>query len=153
MMSHRLACELSDKIAAIGPVAGALDAESCVPSQPVSAIVFHGTADEHVLYEGGRPQRQLDPHPHSDRSVAESVSFWVKQDGCRPNPKRREQETILRELYSGGRNGAEVELVTIRGGGHAWPGGQKWASGAEEPTKEISATEVMWEFFAAHPKR
>src|SRR5208282_2572641 len=50
MMTYRLGCELSDKIAAIAPVAGALSVENCQPTNPVSVIIFHGTADEHVLY-------------------------------------------------------------------------------------------------------
>ncbi|HUJ70694.1 MAG TPA: PHB depolymerase family esterase, partial [Verrucomicrobiae bacterium] len=60
MMTYRLACELSDKIAAIAPVAGALNLENCQPTRPVSVIIFHGTADEHVLYNGGEPIRRVD---------------------------------------------------------------------------------------------
>jgi polyhydroxybutyrate depolymerase len=50
-MAHRLACDLSDTIAAIGPVAGAylLD-ERCAPERPVPVIAFHGTADPIVPY-------------------------------------------------------------------------------------------------------
>ena len=56
--------------------------------------------------------------------------------------------------YGKGRDDSEVILYTIKGGGHAWPGGVKgkW-KGAPEPTREISATDLMWEFFERHPKR
>ncbi|MBI3738357.1 MAG: hypothetical protein HY258_04860, partial [Chloroflexi bacterium] len=46
-----------------------------------------------------------------------------------------------------------VELYTIVGGGHAWPGGNGPAwPGGDQPTQTISATKIMWDFFAAHPK-
>src|SRR5690606_3308049 len=56
-LSHRLACELSDRIAAIAPVAGVLgvDPASCAPSRPVPVWQFHGTEDPLVPYEGGTP--------------------------------------------------------------------------------------------------
>jgi polyhydroxybutyrate depolymerase len=153
MMSYRLGCELSDELAAIAPVAGALGVEGCAPAGPVSVIAFHGTDDQHVLYGGGKPAKQADRHPRIDRSVAESVGFWVKHDGCRKEAKRRESGSIVRETWTDGRGGVEVELVTITGGGHVWPGGEKWAPWAGDPTKEISATRAMWEFFASHPKK
>jgi polyhydroxybutyrate depolymerase len=59
MMTYRLACELADVIAAAGIVSGALAVDSPAPARPVSAIVFHGTADEHILYNGGTPKKPL----------------------------------------------------------------------------------------------
>jgi polyhydroxybutyrate depolymerase len=152
MMAYRLGCELSDKIAAIAPVAGALNLGDCQPTHPVSVIAFHGTADEHVLYNGGAPLRKVDIHPRVDKSVAFGISFWVKQDGCSATPQRSEKGNIRTETYGGGKDGAEVVLYTVVGGGHAWPGGRAYLSGAE-PTKEISATDLMWQFFMRHPKK
>src|SRR5690606_23610523 len=44
MFAHRLACDLSEEIAAIAPVAGGLnlggDFPSCTPTRPVSVIAF-----------------------------------------------------------------------------------------------------------------
>lgn len=152
MMAYRLGCELSDKIAAIAPVAGALDVENCQPANPVSVIVFHGTADEHVLYNGGEPIQKVDRHFRVDKSVAYAVSYWVKENGCSETPQRSEKGNIRAEIYSGGKDGAEVVLYTVNGGGHAWPGGESYLLGAE-PTKEISATDLMWNFFIRHPKK
>ena len=53
ILAYRLACELSDTFAAIGVVAGAFNVSPCRPTRPVALVIFHGTADEHVLYEGG----------------------------------------------------------------------------------------------------
>jgi polyhydroxybutyrate depolymerase len=46
---------------------------------------------------------------------------------------------------------ASIELYTVNGGEHAWPGGEAVSVQVGEPTMEISATPLMWEFFAAHP--
>src|SRR5208283_5330998 len=152
MMTYRLGCELSDKIAAIAPVAGALNVEACQPANPVSVIIFHGTADEHVLYNGGEPIKKVDRHARVDKSVSYAVSFWVKHDGCSETPQRSEKGSVRTDIYGGGKGGAEVVLYTVNGGGHAWPGGQAYLLGTE-PTREISATDLMWDFFVRHPKK
>jgi len=151
MMAYRLGCRLSDRLAAIAPVAGALNEESCVPSSPVSVIVFHGTADEHVPYEGGFGSASL--YPHEDRPVSYAVDFWVARNGCSTVPVTETSASgnIVKDTYGGGEDGSEVVLYTIRDGGHAWPGSAGSASG-DEPTQEISASELIWEFFALHPK-
>jgi polyhydroxybutyrate depolymerase len=144
MMSYRLACELADKIAAIAPVEGAQDV-ACRPSNPVSVIVFHGTADRLVPFEGGATPFQLGSR-RSDASVDSTVAFWTKEDGCSPTPKREETAAVRIESYSGCRDGTAVTLYAIQGGRHIWPGTR--LSGNEVP-----ATELMWSFFARHPKR
>ena len=150
MMSYRLACELSDKIAAIAPVAGALNVD-CKPTHPISVIAFHGIGDQHVLYEGGEPKVKADPHARTDKSVASAMTFWSQFNQCPPTPKRDERGNIVHDTYTNCANGTAVELYSIKGEGHTWPGGKSYLSG-DEPTKEISATDVMWEFFKTHPK-
>jgi polyhydroxybutyrate depolymerase len=151
MMSYRLACELSDKLAAIAPVAGALNVE-CKPAQPVSVIAFHGTNDQNVPYNGGIGAKGIDPHPREDKSVAYAMTFWAQFDKCAPMPARDERGNIVHNTYANCANGAGVELYTIKGGGHAWPGGDRLTLLLDAPTKEISATELMWQFFRQHPK-
>jgi polyhydroxybutyrate depolymerase len=153
MMTFRLACEAADLIAAIAPVSGAFNVEPCRPARPVSVLAFYGTADQHVPYNGGVPQKQLDPHPRTDRSAAYAISFWTAADDCSAPPTRVESGSIVRELHAPCKDGTAVELITIRGGGHEWPGGEKWAPWADPPSREISANEAIWKFFAAHPKR
>ena len=152
MMAYRMACEMSDVVAGVAPVAAAMNVHPCKPVRPVSVIAFHGTADLHVLYEGGTPVRQVDRHPRTDMSVADAVEFWMGQDGCPHDPQRQTKGSIGRTIYSPCRENTGVEVVTIRGGGHAWPGGLKWAPWAEAPTKEISASRAMWDFFKAHTR-
>lgn len=153
MMSYRLACELSDKIAAIAPVAGALNYVKCAPARPVSLVAFHGTADEHVLYEGGEPRRRVDRSPRVDSSVAEAISYWVRRNECANSAEKERQGSVLIEDYAGCRAGTGVRLYTLEGQGHAWPGGDAWARWSDKPTTSVKATDAMWEFFSSHPKR
>jgi polyhydroxybutyrate depolymerase len=153
MMTYRLGCELSDKIASIAPVAGALGDENCRPEYPLPVIIFQGTSDQHVLYGGGKPKKSLGRREREDKPVSYAVSFWVKHNGCSPVPQRHEKGSIIQETYTSCRDGAEVVLYTIKGGGHAWPGGKKGRPQADEPTQEISATDLMWDFFMRHPKK
>ncbi len=154
MMVYRLALELSDKIAAIAPIAAPMNIDKPEASYPVSVIAFHGSDDQYILYEGGSPKKLIDPLSRIDKPATYGISFWAHFDQCKEKAILTERDNIIRQSYVGGTNGTEVVLYTIRGQGHAWPGS---ASGIhngnlDEPTKEISATDLMWEFFAQHPK-
>lgn len=154
MMAYKVACELSDKVAAIAAVAGAMNVHECQPRYPVSLMIFHGTADGHVPYQGGEPKKLFERlRKRTDKPVSYAVSFWVRQNGCLPVAEREEVGRVIRETYRGGKDGSEVVVYTIRDEGHTWPGGKKGRyPGADEPTMEISATNLMWEFFKTHPK-
>ncbi len=151
MMTYRLGCQLSDKLAAIAPVSGSLNDTSCTPIAPLPIIVFHGTADQHVPYYGGFGSASL--YPHEDRPVSYAVDFWVTRDGCSTTPVSETSASgnIVKDAYGGGAAGSEVVLYTVVGGGHAWPGSSGSVTG-DVPTQEISASELMWAFFARHPK-
>jgi polyhydroxybutyrate depolymerase len=151
MMSYRMACEMAGVFAAIAPVAGALNIP-CRPSDEVSVVIFHGTDDQHVPYEGG-----IGPKSRNDRvdaPVSHAVDLWVRTNRCSPIPARTRRGHIATDHYSGCAEGTAVTLHSIVGGNHSWPGGLKpRARSLDQPTREISASEVMWEFFEAHPKR
>ncbi len=154
IMVYRLGCELSDKLAAIAPVAGALNYNKSLPANPISVIIFHGTADEYVPYNGGIGKAS-GGRKRNDQSVAYAVDFWVKHNACKPIAAREEFGNIIKEQYSGGRANTEVVLYTVKEGGHSWPGGIKGIryGNVDEPTQEISATNLIWEFFQKHPKK
>jgi polyhydroxybutyrate depolymerase len=151
-MSYLLACELSDRIAAIGSVAGAYlyPMDECTPERPVPLIVFHGTADPVVPFLGG-PSHSFDvPFPN--------IPTWVKKyamlNQCVPTPEifPSSGNDISEMRYSGCSQGAEVIFYIIAGGGHSWPGGNPipaWIVG--RTSQSISATNLMWEFFKVHP--
>ena len=152
MMSYRLGCRAADLFAAIAPVAGALNETVCSPAAPLPVIVFHGTDDQQVLYDGGFGPNQITPR--FDQPVSHAVAFWVAHDRCATTPETKTSPSgaIVRDTWSGGTDGAEVVLTTVVGGGHAWPGSVAPRPGADPPTQEISASELMWAFFARHPK-
>ncbi len=150
MMSYRLACEASDVFAAIGPVSAVQIAPSCVPTAPVSVLHVHGTADRNVPLDGGVGSRAL----NRDRRppVHESVDFWVHADRCSPEPAVDQSGTVRHERWTGCAPGTEVDFYTITGGGHAWPGGERMLAVLDQPSDAISATPLLWKFFAEHPK-
>jgi polyhydroxybutyrate depolymerase len=151
ILSHRLGCEAADLFAAIAPVAGTLNFSPCIPSEPVSVLMFHGTADQHLPYNGGVGPESLVGVDFA--SVQESVDFWVTFNECNPEPQTISFGDIHHQVWDRCRDGTIVELYTILGGGHAWPGGNSSGrAGADQPTQSISASQLIWDFFAAHPK-
>ncbi len=151
-MSALLACELSDRVAAMGGVAGAYSFswEDCPSAQPIPAILFHGTDDPIVPYQGGVAG--------DGRFNLPSLPSWVEglaqHNGCESPPLEVPTVGEVSGIRFGNcREDAEVIFYTINGGGHSWPGGgylPKWLVG--HTTQDMDATQVMWEFFQSHPR-
>jgi polyhydroxybutyrate depolymerase len=153
MMCYRLAAELSDRIAAIAPVAGTMAATAAEPKRPVPVLHLHGTEDRLVPF-GGPDQRV--PKFLSFKSVEDTVATWVQRNGCHDEPLVEELPdladdgtTVTRETYRGD-NGAEVVLVVVHGGGHTWPGRQPPFGMLGRSTRDIYATDLIWEFLSRH---
>jgi polyhydroxybutyrate depolymerase len=78
--------------------------------------------------------------------VADTVSKWVRLNGCAAAPRRIvEKAGAYCEVYSRCRGKAEVQLCVTETGGHSWPGAQK--TRGEPASQAILANDVMWEFF------
>ena len=77
MMCYRLASELSDRIAAIAPVAGTMAIETCRPGRPVPVLHFHGTKDGLVLFDG------------PDERIPKNLKFLSVDDTMRAGPAAR----------------------------------------------------------------
>lgn len=157
IMSYLLASELSDRIAAIAPVSGPMGTPTCNPKRPVSVIHFHGTADKNAPFKGGKG---VGPSGTDFYSVEHSIGAWVKVNGCEKEPvvtklpdKAKDGTTITRKTFGGGKEGAEVVLVIIEGGGHTWPGQEPRLKTLGKSTKNISANDLMWTFFEKHPMK
>ena len=149
IMVYRLACELSDRIAVIGPVAATQildDQEACHPARSVPVIHFHGTADRLNPYDGGTTAAGF-----KYVSVKDAIGFWVEKNACPAPLQRKESGTIQHDVYAPCASKSAIELYSIIGGEHAWPGGEAVDPRIGKPTMEIYATPLMWEFFAAHP--
>ena len=153
VMAYEVACALADRVAAIAVVAGEMTAlERCRPSRPVPVLVIHGSADRNLPIDGGVGAKAF--AVHEVRSVAAAVDFWRRHDGCGEGARSELDGAVRRATYSSCSAGSEVELVTIEGGGHSWPGSQFSASIASfvgPTTMSIDADTVMWDFFVGHP--
>ena len=156
MMAHRLAAELGDRIAAVASISGPIGLGSIHPSRPVPVMHFHGTADDFAPFAGGTGRKSLSSiHFHS---VAESIRAWVDADHCREPPRvvaipsaPGDTTRVHSETYAPCKDGAEVVLYVVTGGGHAWPGRQPRLGFLGTSTTSISANDRMWEFFQRHP--
>ncbi|XHS80131.1 alpha/beta hydrolase family esterase [Burkholderiaceae bacterium UC74_6] len=155
MLAQRLACEAADVFTAIAPVAGSDNTLSCTPSKPVAVIEFHARDDDHVLFNGGAgPQAFRDSSKVAPFvSVPETISRWVKRNQCKAEPERvLEKPGAYCERHTGCAGGATVELCVTETGGHSWPGGGANFAG-RKPSKEISANDLMWDFFSSLPAK
>lgn len=159
-LTHRLGCELSTKIAAIGPVAGTMAenvSTSCTPTRGVSVISFHGTEDTFMLYAGGELETGAGGKVLGAKN---SRAFWANQSGCAvettttPLPDKADDgTTVEREDSTGCQEGNEIVLFTITGGGHTRPGSTSdlGAAFVGRSSDDIVASELMIDFFEKHP--
>jgi polyhydroxybutyrate depolymerase len=142
-MSYLLACQLSDKIAAIASVTGSMSPStfgSCSPNHPTPVLQIHGTDDGTVPYEGG---------PFAE-GIDNVINYWVNYNNCSTTPSQTpipdinsgDGSTVDHFVYSGGTNGATVELFKVYNGDHDWPG----AFG----NLDISSNIEIWKFFSRY---
>ena len=148
-MTHLLACQLPDRFAAFGSVAGAyLYPGDCdqLPKE-VPWIAFHGLDDPIVPFQGGetRHQQQGIKFP----AIEFWIAAWAEVNGCDLNPEREKiTPEVTRIGYSGCLQNIELVLYRIAGAGHTWPGGgwlPVWLTG--KTNRDINATKLMWDFF------
>jgi polyhydroxybutyrate depolymerase len=151
-MTGRIACEMSDVVAAFGMVSALpLDPPAgCLPTRAVPIIAFHGTADPIVLYEGGTT-RLPGANPVTYPAVGKWIAGWAARNGCQPEPEALPAlaDDVSGVRYAGCTDDVEVLFYTIAGGGHTWPGGSP-IDLAGKTTTSISATRMMWEFFSRY---
>jgi len=142
-MAHRLACELSSRIVAIGAVAGVRGVTCAHASHRVAIMHVHGTEDPLIPYNGGGL--------NGSEPVATTIDFWTQTNHCTAAPATVYQHGDATCVLHGGCDlGADVELCTIAGGGHQWPGGEDIYLG--HLSNDLIATDAIWAFFAAHPR-
>lgn len=147
MMSHRVACELSGKVTAIAPVAAANHAPNCALEQPVSVLIIHGTEDEYVQYEGGETNGRWVDSDRVDPSVAENAAQWGRLNNCPATPSIDERNGDVEIQRTGPCDGgAVVQVVTLHGGAHSWPGGERGFFLLDPVFEDYDASREIWLF-------
>lgn len=139
--SYHLACQLSDKIAAIASVTGSMTNQTynnCDPTKEVPVLQIHGTEDPIVSYEGNSSIGSI--------GIESVLSFWKSVNYCDEpvtielydsNPD--DSFYIHRILFDNGVNGSKVDHYKVYGGEHIW-----------FMDDDINSSELIWEFFSRH---
>ncbi|MBA3547831.1 MAG: prolyl oligopeptidase family serine peptidase [Nannocystis sp.] len=138
-MSHRLACEAADLFAAVAPVSAVNGMDTCSPSRPVPVMMFNGTLDPLVAYNGGG----------LFGSAEQTFNEWSARDLCDDAPKPGKSNGAASCLQHDICD-AEVSVVfcTFEGMGHCWPGNAFCPFGAA--STDLSANDEMWAFFSQY---
>ena len=148
-MSHTLACELSDKFAAVASVTGSMTIDqvtnTCNPATPRPIMQIHGTADSVVPYDGNIWMAK----------VEDVVDLWVAKNECDTEAiitpvedvNTTDGSTAEHYIYKNGTNGAEVEFYKITGGAHTWPSSALVLPGTN---LDFNASQKIWEFFSQY---
>ncbi len=116
--TYALACYHSDKIAAIGSVAGTMMEETynnCNPSHPTAMINIHGTSDAYVPYGGWN---------EGLKSIDDVLAYWTGFNNTSATPTVNRindgATTIERYSYTDGDDNISVEHYKVIDGGHVW---------------------------------
>jgi polyhydroxybutyrate depolymerase len=148
-MASQLGCDASGMFAAIAPVSGLRLPSPCPSTRPVPVVAFHGTADPVDPYDGNGQK-------YWTYSVPVAAQRWAAHNGCAAAPTVTHPDGGVRlTSYGKCRSGSAVELYTITGEGHEWPGGptlpRSLVRALGPQTTAVDANAVMWAFFVAHP--
>ena len=140
-MSFLLACQISEKIAAIASVTGSMTPptyDECNPQHPTPVLQIHGTADPVVAYDGTAGWSE---------PIPDVLDYWITYNNCDasasissiPDIDTSDGTTVDHFVWSSGDNGVTTEHFKVYGGLHDWPG----AFG----NMDINASEEVWKFF------
>ena len=147
-MSFLLACQLSEKIAAVASVTGSMTQDTfddCNAQHPTPVLQIHGTDDGVVLYNGN----------NLSIPIADVISYWVDYNNCETTPTTTtlpdvdvsDGSTVEHSVYEDGDNGITTEHMKVIGGGHTWPGSVINTAGTNQ---DIDASMEIWLFFSRY---
>lgn len=171
MMANYVGAVYSDKVAAIATVIASIPDNLLPlmhPKHPISVLMINSTEDPLVRWRGGVVKFGR-KETGSVIPVEKTVQFWVNQNKLNPQPKETDLPDrdpgdgtkITRTLYQGGVGKADVVLYTVIGGGHTWPAFEDKRGPlmkmmvnklVGKKSRNLDATQTIWEFFKSHPK-
>jgi polyhydroxybutyrate depolymerase len=142
-MSSWLGCVAPEIVAAVAPVAGMYEpTEGC---GPIPIMEFHGKADSLIPFGGGRVL-VLGSYP----GAVAVMEKWARSNRCEGTPETVQFTPHVQQVIYRGCNAATVQFITDAG--HTWPG-TSIREGDSSPPADLAASELIWEFFKAHPKQ
>ena len=147
-MSFLLACQLSEKIAAVASVTGSMTQDTfddCNAQLPTPVLQIHGTEDDVVSYNEN----------NLSLPIPNVISYWVDHNNCETTPTTTtlpdvdvsDGSTIEYSVYEDGDNGITTEHMKVIGGGHTWPGSILNSAGTNQ---DIDASMEIWLFFSRY---
>jgi polyhydroxybutyrate depolymerase len=156
-MTYRMACEHADIVAGIVSLAGAtfVEPDDCEPSEPVSVLQIHGTADDVVAYGGGELSEAVGADGGALRypGARAGATAWAAYDGCDPEIVDTDETVDVDALIDGPSGGAEATVARASGcepGGHV----ELWTipDGSHVPSVSGAFAEQLVDFLLDHPK-
>lgn len=143
-MSSRVACELSDVLAAAAPVAGLQYPDDCSVRRPIPIITFHALDDPVNRYVIGEDSR-----PYWRMGVETALDKWRQANGCTlANTDDRLSQRVTSYRWTDCGGGSEIHFYLTDTGRHSWPG-----STNGNANQDINASELIWQFFSRHSLR
>jgi polyhydroxybutyrate depolymerase len=156
-LCHRLAAELSHRIAAVAAVGAPLPIpvdEQQSPRgarAPVGVMLVHGTADRVVAYDG---------KPGAYHSAPDTYAYWAARNGLSrtgETTRRVDRDpgdgTAVTVVRTAG-GPAAVALVTVHDGGHTWAGADPFNVGLPigRTSRDVDLNRMIWDFLARHAR-
>ena len=136
-MSYKLACDLSNRFAAIVSVTGSMTIETisgCNPSHPTSIAQIHGLQDSVVSYYGNVWSKPIE----------EVMSYWATYNNCKTDADTSEISGNnngggVHHVYTECDNQTSVELFLMTNMGHDWP---------NLANHDLEASTTVWNFLS-----
>lgn len=166
IFAERIGCDLADRVGTIAAIAGtrARDyAPHCRPARAISVLQFDGTDDPIMPYAGGKVA-DFGGHGEGGEvlSVDETAMFWSRNNGCSgissaqplPAPALLDPTRVTLRTGQDCRGGSALQVYSIHGGGHAWPGGLQYLPRLiiGRTTRQIDASGIILRFVLEHPR-
>jgi polyhydroxybutyrate depolymerase len=147
-MTFRLGAELSDRLAAIAPVAGLIAVRDARPARVLPTLYIIGTHDPFQPLDGG--EVKLPWGRRTCAPVSKYLTDWARVMGCRTDPIVVADDSHWRSLeYPPLDGGPPLRAIFVEGHGHEWPGGSSGLSARlmGPSSDHFDATDVIWDFF------
>jgi polyhydroxybutyrate depolymerase len=147
MLAYRLACELSNKIAAIAPNASTMVVDRpCAATRAVPILHMHSVLDMNVPYQGGVGSGFSG---HYNPPLDSVMNVWRLRSIC-TNKNIVDNSSYKVTKWFNCRDNVSIHYYLTKDGGHAWPGGQPGSLFGDTPSAVINANDLLWDFFQQH---